>query len=366
MRDNESKISWGNGVELLVVVTAVVAAGFFAKLPDYFSIAPENYYIRNAGFIAFLPLIAFFGWKRKLTFSNGLIVSAIIATAALYINLVPGEFPDYGDTMILAFIHLPVFLWFVFGAVFIGLKPNDAYDRMGFLRYNADLVVVSTLILISGAILTGITFALFATIEIDIQEFYFDYVVIHGLVGTPIVANFVISKNPNLVHKVSPIIARIFAPLVLLTVIAYLVSVVYTGKDPYNDREFLLIFNGLLIAVMGIVIFSIAEFKDTASRWNLFVTIGLAVTTIVVNGVALSAIGFRITEWGFTPNRTVVLGENVLIFAHLILIVAVLVRVMQRKAALNNVESLVSRFLPLYGVWTAVVVFLFPVMHGFS
>jgi len=85
-----------------------------------------------------------------------------------------------------------------------------------------------------------------------------------------------------------------------------------------------------------------------------------------VNGVALSAIGFRITEWGFTPNRTVVLGENVLIFAHLILIVAVLVHVMRRKAALNNVESSVSRFLPLYGVWTAVVVFLFPGMHGFS
>ena len=54
-----------------------------------------------------------------------------------------------------------------------------------FLRYSADLVVVSTLILISGAILTGITFALFATIEINIQEFYFDYVVIHGLVGAP-------------------------------------------------------------------------------------------------------------------------------------------------------------------------------------
>ena len=366
MQENESKISWGNGVELLVVVVAVLVVGFLAKLPDYFSISPENYYARNAGFIAFLPLIAFLGWKRKLPFSNGLTTSVVIAIAAFYINFLPGDFPDYGDTVVLAFIHLPLFLWFLFGSVFAGVKSKNIDDRMVFLRYNADLVVVSILILIAGAILTGITFALFATIEIDIQEFYFDYVVIHGLVGTPIVANFVINKNPNLVHQVSPIIARIFAPLVLLTVIAYLVSIVYTGKDPYNDREFLLIFNGLLIGVMGIVIFSIVEFKDTASRWNLFVTIGLAVTTIVVNGVALSAIGFRITEWGFTPNRTVVLGENLLIFAHLILIVSGLVQAMRHKTALDNVESSVSRFLPLYGVWTMVVVFLFPVMHEFS
>ena len=58
---------------------------------------------------------------------------------------------------------------------------------MTFLRYNANLAVVSVLLLLSGAILTGITLALFATIEIDIQAIYFDYVVIHGLVGAPIV-----------------------------------------------------------------------------------------------------------------------------------------------------------------------------------
>ena len=200
----------------------------------------------------------------------------------------------------------------------------------------------------------------FATIEINIGELYFDYVVIHGLVGAPIVSNFVISRNPDLVHRVSPIMARIFAPLVLLTVVAYLVSVLYTGKDPYNDRGFLLTINSLLIVVMGIVIFSIAEFKDTASRWNLFVTIGLAGTTIVVNVVALSAIGFRITEWGFTPNRLVVFVENALIFVHLILILIGLINITRHTKTIKELESVVTRFLPVYGVWTGIVVFLLP------
>ena len=83
MQHNESNIVWGSSFDLFFVVVAVVSAGFLAKLPDYFGIVEENYFARNAGFIALLPLITFFDWKKKLPLSNGLIVIAIIATAAL-------------------------------------------------------------------------------------------------------------------------------------------------------------------------------------------------------------------------------------------------------------------------------------------
>ena len=63
MKDNNPKIFWGNGFDLLFVVVAVVVAGCLAKLPDYFAIAEENYFARYSGFIALLPLIAFFGWR---------------------------------------------------------------------------------------------------------------------------------------------------------------------------------------------------------------------------------------------------------------------------------------------------------------
>ena len=47
----------------------------------------------------------------------------------------------------------------------------------------------------------------------------------------------------------------------------FLVAIIFTGKDPYNDRDFLLIFNGVLIGVMALILFSLGEAtKQHASR----------------------------------------------------------------------------------------------------
>ena len=43
-------------------------------------------------------------------------------------------------------------------------------------------------------------------------------------------------------------------------------------------------------------------------------------TTLIINGVALSAILFRVFEYGISPNKVVVSGVNILIFTHLIVI----------------------------------------------
>ncbi len=99
---------------------------------------------------------------------------------------------------------------------------------------------MTTLILIAGAILTGVTIGLFSLIGFKIEKFYFDYVVIFGLPAAPILGTYLIETNPQLVGKVSPVIAKIFSPLVLVMLVVYLIAIIYSGKDPYNDREFLL------------------------------------------------------------------------------------------------------------------------------
>ncbi|WP_439882026.1 hypothetical protein ACSX1A_02465 [Pontibacter sp. MBLB2868] len=52
-----------------------------------------------------------------------------------------------------------------------------------------------------------------------------------------------LDDHPDLVNKVSPVIARIFSPLVLVMLVIYLFAILYSGKNPYSDREFLIIFN---------------------------------------------------------------------------------------------------------------------------
>src|SRR5690606_19374915 len=218
-------------------------------------------------------------------------------------------------------LHLTLFLWSLLGFAFVGNTGNNEGKRLGYLKYNGDLLVITALILIAGGIMTGITIGLFSLIGYNIEVFYVEYVVVFGLPAAPILGTYLTQINPQLVGKVSPVIAKIFSPLVLVMLVIYLLAMIYSGKDPYNDREFLLVFNALLIGVMAIIFFSIAESTKTIkSQLEIWILFLLSVVTIIVNGVALSAILFRISEYGITPNRAAVLGGNGLILINLLLV----------------------------------------------
>jgi hypothetical protein len=137
----------------------------------------------------------------------------------------------------------------------------------------------------------------------------------------------------------------VFTPLVLTTLVIYLIAVIGTGKDPYNDRDFLLIFNLLLIGFMAIILFSIAETsKNSDSKTEIILLFGLSIVTVIVNGIALSTILFRISEWGITPNRLAVLGGNILILTNLILVTYNLYKTIKNNNEIENVEKVFLHF----------------------
>lgn len=359
------EINWGTRTELLLVIIGCLIAGLIAKLPAILGISEEFFYPRNVGFIVFPFLTAYFAWKNKLSAGKiGFMAGASLA-GVIFINVLPDV--QTSDTLILSCIHLLLFLWSILGFAFVGEKRNDVEKRLGYLSYNGDLVVMTTLIVIAGGILTGVTIGLFNLIGLNIEKFYFENIVIFGLPAAPIFGTYLTRTNPQLVGKVSPVIAKIFSPLVLLMLVIYLVAMIYSGKDPYNDREFLLIFNALLIGVMAIIFFSIAETsKTTKSIPEIWVLLLLSVVTIIVNGIALSAILFRISEWGLTPNRAAVLGSNLLVLVNLLLVTAQLFRVVSKKTDLTEVGKAISFYLPIYCGWTVIVTFLFPLLFGFK
>jgi hypothetical protein len=358
-------INWGTGRELLFVIIASLVAGVIAKLPAFLSISEDFFYARNIGFIIFPALMAYFTWKNKLSTGKIAFIAGSTLVGLIFINSLPDV--KKSDTLILSCVHLVLVLWSALGFAFVGETKNNDEKRLSFLKYNGDLVVMTTLILIAGAIMTGITIGLFELIGFKIEKFYFDYVGVFGLAAAPIVGTYLTQTNPQLVGKVSPVIAKIFSPLVLVMLIIYLIAMVYSGKDPYNDREFLLIFNALLIGVMAIIFFSVAETsKTTKSHTEIWVLFLLSVVTVIVNGIALSAILFRISEGGITPNRVAVLGGNVLILINLLLVTVQLFKVLSKKADLTGVKRVISCYLPIYGVWAIIVTFLFPFLFGFK
>jgi len=358
-------ISWGTSQEVWLVVLASLMAGTIAKLPAFAHLDQEFFYTRNIGFIIFPLLAAYFAWKNKLPTSKMAIMGAIFLLGGLFINLLPNT--SSSDTLTLSCIHLVLLMWSILGFAFVGKAVAKHEKRLDYLKYNGDLVVMTTLIVISGWILSAITVGLFRLIGFHIEEFYFENIGVYGLAAAPLVGTYLTQTNPQLVGKVSPVIAKIFSPLVLVMLVVYLGAIVYSGKDPYNSREFLMIFNVLLIGVMALIFFSVAETSKTlhnrAQVWVLFL---LATLTIVVNGVALSAILFRISEWGITPNRTAVLGGNLLILVNLLLVMIQLSKVLTQKATLADVGKTIAIYLPIYSLWTLVVTFLFPFLFGFK
>ncbi len=357
-------INWGTSRELLFVIIASLIAGFIAKFPAIFSLDEEFFYPRNIGFIVFPLLSVYFAWRNKLSLGKIAVIAGAILTGLIFINSLPGK---ETDTLILSCIHLVLFLWAVLGFAFVGEAGNNEGRRLLYLKYNGDLVVICALLGISGLLMSGITVGLFSLIGFKIEEFYFKNIWVFGLATIPIIGTYLIQTNPQLVGRISPVIAKLFSPLVLIMLVIYLVAMVYSGKDPYNDREFLLIFNALLIGVMAIIFFSVAETSGTSkSRAGVWILLLLSIVTIIVNGVALSAIIFRISEMGFTPNRTAVLGANILILINLLLVSVQLFGVTAKKSDISGVGKVMARYLPVYLVWTIIVTFLFPFVFGFK
>ena len=361
----KDEIAWGTTKDLLIVILASLFAGVIAKLPAILAIDEEFFYPRNIGFVIFPVLSAYFAWKNKLSTPKVAFIVVAILAGVLFINFLPNN--NQSDTLILSCIHLLVFLWSVLGFAFVGEAQDNNERRLGYLRYNGDLIVMTTLIVIAGGILTGITIGLFALIGINIEEFYFKNIVVFGLPAAPILGTYLTQTNPQLVGKVSPVIARLFSPLVLVMLVIYLIAIIYSGKDPYNDREFLLMFNALLIGVMAIILFSVSETSKAAkTNTQIWVLLLLSVVTIVVNGIALSAILFRISEGGLTPNRAAVLGSNVLILVNLLWVTVQLFNVVTKKGDCAGVGNAIARYLPVYFIWAAIVTFLFPFLFGFK
>ncbi len=244
---------WGTTKDVTFVVIAAILAGIIAKLPGIFNLDQEFFYQRNIGFIVFPTLSVYFAWKNNLKNTTIVFISVAILVSLLFINFLPGQ--NKSDSLLLSCIHLPLLLWCVLGYAFVDGSLTNYDKRLVFLRYNGDLLVMTTLILIAGGILTGVTIGLFELIGLHIQKFYFENVVIFAVAASPITGTYLTETNPQIENKVSPLIAKIFSPLVLITLIAYLVAIVISGKNIYNDREFLLIFNALLIGVMAIIFF---------------------------------------------------------------------------------------------------------------
>ncbi len=353
-------------MEVAFVGGLCLIAGTIAKLPAWIPALEEDFfYSRNLAFALFPALAVYFLYRNRPGKRISGAIAALFCLPLIFINVLPDVLSS--QTLVLACLHLPFFLWAVLGISFTGKGFKTSAARMAYLKYNGEALIYSIIVLLCVLVLVLISLGLFSAIQVDVTRFYTEYILVYGLLAAPIVATYLTQVYGRVAGNLAPIMARIFCPLVLITLLVYLATIITTGQNPIEDRDFLLIFNVMLLAVLAIVIFTVSERPDDPQkRFIDYITVALVGVALAVDGVALWAIAIRLIVYGITPNRMAVLGTNILIFINLAGVLFQYGRFFRTRDPIMGLRNWITGYLPVYSGWTALVTFGFPLLFGFQ
>ena len=355
--------------DILFIIFISIITFLLVKLQSFFpNIIDSSFYERYIGVIILNSLIVFSFWYNKIKDSKKILsYIGILILILIYVSVVPLNGTIYGgDSVKLALIHVPLLLWCIWGIIFINFDIKNNIKRMEFIRFNGELIILTGLILILGFILCLITIALFQAINIDILFIITNFIAVLGIVAAPIVAYYLILQKPDIIKKVVPALAELFTPLVLVMLIAYFIALLTSFKNIFDDRDLLMLMNIVLVLVVAIIIFAISEIKKSDKKnFNLIMLLSMSTLSIIINVIALIAIIIRLQD-GFTPNRTIVLGTNILLLGNLVIIVKDLIKSYKNSDNLQKTENNISKYFNVYFLWFSLVVFILPLIFYYQ
>jgi hypothetical protein len=358
---------------LIFIVFFCILGGMLAKIPVFFKWEyhqEELFYMRNVS-LFFMPfIILYFLIHRKAAGKKWILILLLLVISVVYINFLPnyifpGKIGNLSDTLILACIHLPFFLWFTGGLAFLTPDFWNIPKRIEYLKLNGEIVMYTLMVLIFGAILTGITNALFSVAGINIFEWYLKWIVVFGSAASPIVATALVLNKGKKYINFAPLLSKIFAPLFMLTLLVFLVVICTKLQSPFLERDFLLVINLLLLVVVAITTFVIID-RPAKQKINLldYNTIILLFSSLIIEVIALYSVIIRLKSYGFTPNRVILIGINLIILVQLSGIIFCYIKWLCKKAELALTIDWIAKYIPVFFYWSAFVVFVFPWLFG--
>jgi hypothetical protein len=356
------------GAEILVVLGLAVAAALAVKVPALFGLridgGDEPFYFRNASLFV-LPLLAvYFLWKRGSAGASGLWLAVSFAAAWVFANIFP--FRTGGDTARLTALHLPIALWLAVGFAYLRSRWLADGGRMDFVRFSGEFVIYYVLIALGGGVVTGFTFMMFRAIDMNPEWFVAGWLIPCGAAGAVIIGSWLVEAKQSVIENMAPVLTKLFTPLFTALLLVFLATMAWTGNPINVKREVLIGFDLLLAVVVGLVLYA-ASARDPEAAPDFFdgLQLLLVVSALVVDGVALAAIAARISGFGFTPNRVAALGENLILLVNLAWSARLYASFLRHRAPFTALERWQVAYLPVYSLWAALVVALFPPVFGY-
>ncbi|HEV7694171.1 MAG TPA: permease prefix domain 1-containing protein [Hyphomonadaceae bacterium] len=350
-----------------VAVGLAVAAAAAIKAPALFGLQLDThaiFYAHNVALFVFPLLAGYFVWKRKLGPRLWLWPAAAFVAAAVFANAYP--FKTEGSTEILSVLHAPIALWLAVGIAYAGTRWNQVAGRMDFIRFSGELFIYYVLIALGGGVLTAFMLMMFMAAGVNAEPFFESWLLPCGAMGAVVIAAWLVEAKQGVIENMAPVLARIFTPLFAAVLIVFLGTLLVTGKG-IVQREVLIAFDLLLAVVLGLLLYSVSA-RDSNAPPNIYdvLQVVLVIAALAADAAALWAIAARTSdEFGFTPNRVAALGLNVLLLVHLAWSALLYVGFLRGKGPFARLEKQQTDYLPVYALWAAIVVIVFPPAFGF-
>ena len=279
----------------------------------------------------------------------------------------PIRWPRTRRSVVLTAIHLPLALWLVVGVAYMGGDWRSDRRRMDFIRFTGEWLIYFVLIGLGGGVLIAFTIGTFDAIGLDAEEFIDSWLLPCGAMAAVIVAAWLVEAKQSVIENMAPVLTRVFTPLFAVTLLAFLVAVIWTNNGIDVERDVLILFDLLLVVVLGLLLYAISA-RDPAARPGLFdrLQFALVVSALIIDVMVLLAITGRITEWGFSPNKTAALGENVILLTNLAWSAWLFLGFLRGRMPFARLERWQTRYLIVYAVWAWTVVLAFPLVFDFA
>ena len=354
--------------DLWVMIGCAAGAAVSIKVPELFGLTLDNdaaFYAPNFSLFAMPWLAGFLAWRRQVRGPLIAILVALFALGAVAANIY--SLADTSQSVVLTSIHLPIALWFVVGLAYVADEWRSSRRRMDFIRFTGEWFVYFVLMALGGGVLAAFMAGTFQAIGIVPETFISQWLIPCGAVAAVVVAGWLVEVKQGVVENIAPVLTRLFTPLFTAALLAFLVAIVWTSSGIDVEREALILFDLLLVVVLGLLLYSLSA-RDPLAPPGLFdkLQLALVISALAIDVLVLLEITGRIAEFGTTPNKAAALGENVILLANLAWSAWLLLKFVRRRTQFAVLERWQTSYLPVYAGWAWLVVLAFPPMFSYA
>ena len=366
------------GVNWIVAVPLAILTGFifWALSDDQFQLLNQIPILGLVGApLAALAIIAylFIGGKRtqSLAIWTGL---ALIALPGYVFLIHPTMKTLLQETYLtMAIPHVALLAWVGIGWSVLG-RHSDEKAHLAFILKSFEVLVTAGLYAIAGGIFSGVSIGMFSALGVEIPEAVARLIFAGGAGVISVIAVASVYdplRDPASqsfgqgVSRLMPILVRLLIPATLLVLLIYTALIPLNFRAPIENRDVLIINNGMLFAVMGLLMGATPLKEEDLSAkirpWMRRGIITVASLAILVSLHALTAILFRTFEGSLTINRTIVIGWNL---ANLGILITLLVNQFRQKTSwVTGLQKTFSWGSAVYLIWGLFVVLAIPVLY---